>query len=582
MDSRKKQKLREIIKNEPLWGKGVDALAKVLFPKAITPEKGIPWFARYILYTLTREDKVIIRLPRRHAKSTFITFLYVMWCVLTRRKKFILIVSSTGNQAVKFLARIKHYLTSKKVKQYYGDLAASSAVIDTGNESFDYIDVKGKKRSQIWNYKEIYIEPWGIRIMATSISSANRGLLSVDDRPDLQIWDDVEDKKNTNTPVLRERIVETLYEELVPAGQIDCQFVAIGTICHYGSYLLKIDKAKQWKLVPIDKATMTFDEIEEINKQLPEEFRYTPKKEYFLKDTIGLDNKLHKKGEEAPEVAVWQEAYSYEYFADLRQEYIAISLEPSFWQEYYNRPKNKEQCVITEFQYIDDLRFKNLYGEQVLESNCSYLFPNGKRISNVRAFVGGDLAVSESTTSDYRAFITVFTDPWRNVYVFPPYRSKEPDPYIIAKNVLEWHNLYNYHSATFDGQHFQKWFGRIIKYLIDEERDENGKRRYKYLKVHQKARSENKIDVITGTLSHLFNAGKIYFVGRREQFKDLEKELVQLGYMDHDDLADALAYACSNLSYPDEVDFDMVGPFENKIRHRWYEDVPADRLWEFV
>jgi hypothetical protein len=563
-DNSGKVKVREIIKDEPLWDKGADTMSKLLFPRAISPKIGIAKHARFILWALVTFNKMVVQLPRYHGKSSYVTFLYVMWVILTRRKKYILIISATGKQAMKFLMRIRVYLTSSKVHHYYGSLDAGS-VKYTSNQSFDYIEDANKKRSKVWNYREMYIEPWGIHIMATSIASANRGLLSVDDRPDLVILDDIEDRKNTNTPELRDKLSDTIVEEIFPGGQVGCQFIVIGTICHYGSFILKLRShlLKDWFFIPITRATDTISEIKKINDLLPDhfpdEFKFDPQQEYFTEDTIGLDGKLYRKGDPTPEVAVWQEMYSYEYYCKKRAEYEVLGKLPSFWQEYYNIPKSNETRVFTEFQYLEGINFRFFMDEAILESTGSYIFPNGKKIVNVNRFLGGDLAVSDRESADWRVFFTVFTDPFFNVYVLPPYFSKEPDPFVIGKWVLDNNINYKYNSATFDSQHFQKWFKRIVTHLQDTDEV------YKNLgvrltKFHEQTRSEQKESVIISVLSPIINGKRLYFLGKPDQFTNVTKELMYLGYYDSDDFADGLSYACSNLRYPDLVNFDLVAP----------------------
>lgn len=579
MDSQSKQQFRDIVANEPLWGKASDAMTRVLFPSAFKRAGGqVAKHARYILWALVSHIKVIVQLPRYHGKSTYITFLYVMWIILTRQKKYILIISCTGTQAVKFLTRIRYYLTSRKIKLYYGDLSASKSVIDTENESFDYVEAEGKKRSRVWNWKELYIEPWGIRIMATSIKSANRGLLSVDDRPDLIIFDDVEDRKNTNTLELRQKLIEDIYEEIMPSGTIDCQFIAIGTICHYGSYLLKLKKSENWFSVPIERSTDTVENILALNDLLPEEFpeeyKFNPQPEYFTKDCIGIDGKSYSKGEQAPEVAVWQEMYTYEHFCNKREEAFVIGVLPSFYQEYYNIPKTNESRVFTEFKYIQNIKPVFRYGQLCLESNGVFEFPNGKKICNVYSFTGGDLAVSETTSADWRVLGHVFTDPWGNVYAMLPWRTKEPDPFVIGKWVLDQHKKYNFESGTFDGQHFQKWFGRILKHLEKQEK-------YPKLKVYQQARSEQKEQVISGTLAPFITGEKLFLIGTPDQWKVVVDELMYLGFFDTDDCADWLTYVCSHLKYPAYIDFDSVKPIGQKsVGRSWMEEIPLEkRAW---
>ena len=106
----------------------LDAMAKVLFPQSFDMSYGITWYMRYIFFCMVTYNKVIIKLPRFHAKSTIITFAYVMYCILTQKKKFILVVSSTGGQAVKFLNRISAHLQSRKVQQYFGKLNSDANI----------------------------------------------------------------------------------------------------------------------------------------------------------------------------------------------------------------------------------------------------------------------------------------------------------------------------------------------------------------------------------------------------------------------------------------------------------------------
>ena len=590
MDSAGKQRFRDIVKNKPLWGLASDAMSKVLFPKAVKAEFGIAKHARFIFYVLVNFNKVLVQLPRHHGKSTYVTFVYVMWCILTRRKKFILILSSTGQQAVKFLARIKHYLTSKKIKQYYGDLSKSGSVVDTGNESFEeYVDADTKKRSTIWNYKEILIEPYGIRVFASSIGSANRGLLNIDDRPDLIILDDIEDRKNTNTKDLRDKLSDTIVEEIFPAGAIGCQYIFIGTICHYGSFLLKLRTVSdEWFFVPLTRATDTIDNILEYNKLLPsdfpDEYKFDPEPEYFTKDVIDLDGKHRKAGEKTPEVAIWKNRYTYQEYCIKRLEYRALGKENSFWQEFYNHPKSNEFKVLNDFWLVDDHKIEydpNYYGEQVLRSN-TFLFPNGKRVVNVYPYLGGDLAESEKDNSDWTVFHTVFTDPFGYVYVFPSYRVKEPDPTKLAIKVLNENQVFKFQACSFDGQHFQKWFKRVLEYMCYMEKDEKGKKIYSMPKVYQVPRYENKEKVIYSTLSPYINNGKMVFCGEKHQFENLFNEASNLGFWEHDDDIDGLCITCQNLRFPPIVSFDNFMPVQkNRKINSWMDEVQEEELWYF-
>ncbi len=599
MDTKGKTKFRDFIASQPLWGKGGDAMAKVLFPRAI--KGGIAKHGRLILWAMCKKNRVILRLPRFHGKSTYVTFLYVMWCILTQNKKYIVVVSSTSKQAVKFLGRISYYLKHRNIKYYYGELNASTDVITT-TTNYEYVETTDKnKKSAVWNSKEIYIEPWGIRIMATSVGSADRGLLSEDTRPDLYLLDDMEDRKNTNTMELRKRLGEKILEEIIPGGSeeviydIDgnavdveeCQYIAIGTICHYGSYLLKLETSKSWYLIPFLKATDTIENIKNLNrflpKEFPKEYHFDPKQEYFKEDIIGLDKVKYFKGDLTPEVALWQPNKSYERFCVKLEEAVALAMEGSFWQEHYNIPKSNEHQVISEFKYAENIEFKYVLGEPCLISKGQYDFPNGKKMINVYPHAGGDLAESEAEGADYTSIWKGFTDFYGYVYVMPPWTKKEHDPTKIGRYFLEAHKFYNFRRTSFDGQNFQKWFKSILKYMVWMEKDEYGKKIYKMPKVLQQPhRSEKKEKVIYSIISPLTTAGRLIFLGDKSKFANAENQLKNLGYVDYDDEADGLSYLCADLSYPPFIDFDNMLPIETKVRNSWQDRVDVEKQWYFA
>lgn len=553
MDNAVKQQIRSRISDYPLWDKASDNLA-VLFPNAIKAIWGVAVHARIIFWYLTTFNRVIIQLPRRHGKSTYVTFMYVMWLILTRRKQYILIVSSTNLQAVKFLARIKYYLESKIIREIYGDLGASRQIVkDTGIEEYDYVETdEGKKRSSTWNFKEVVIEPWDIRIMSTSIKSANRGLLNIDWRPDEIILDDVEDRKNTNTETLRAELIQTLFEEIIPAGSDDCHFVAIGTICHHGSYLLQIRNSPNWKLVPFTRATDTIENIKKINDELPEDFPYKldPKPEILLQNVEGLDGTLYKRGQPAPEVALWQPRYSYLHFCKERLDYKSVHIENSFWQEHYNIAKGTNLEVFEKWRFIEEKLLVKHWGGNTFLLSEGHSFPNNKNAINVYGFIGGDLAISTKTNADYRAFVYGFTDAFENVYVFPPIENKEPNPFKLGQLVVDLNDKFLFRSATFDGQNFQEWFAAILKKIISEKRPDGVSHRNLTVYEEKRYGLQKKEEYIIGVCSPVLTTDKVFLCGERSKFQRLINQFKNLGYDVNDDLCDAFTYFVKNLQYP--------------------------------
>lgn len=535
-----------------------------LFPKSFKEKYGIPWFACYIWWVLQNHLRVVIKLPRRHAKSSFVTFLYVMWCVLFKRKKFIVIYSANAQLAMRFLNRIRNYLTSRPVQALFG---AVDAKYDPRYDDMDEIvDNKGRKTSQ-WNTRGL-ITAWGQTIIATGIFSSKRGLISVDDRPDLIILDDVEDRKNTNTPELRQKLLEILYEEIIPMGtDVDeLQIIVIGTICHNGSIILKLAKGDIWYVVPIDRATYPMTDVQALNEGVPDEYKFKPNVEYFSKD-ISIDGVEYKKGDPAPEVSIWQKRYSYELIRGfMEQDYRDRGMLSSFWQEMYNIPKSKEFRIFTEFRYTPEIKFRNRYGYKILESE-TWTFPNGKKMINVETFAGVDLAISEASGADWRVVFPIAVDPYDNRYLFPPYYSKEK-PVSFTTKVFERHLFYRFKNVGFDSIGYQETWQHLARHMMGRWNDRL-KRNIPYMNTKPIPRYRDKYDSIEAVMDRVWS--RTYLCGTPAEFEIFENEMRELRYADHEDQADACTYANMVARPPEEVDFDQLPPIleQSEQRPNW-------------
>ena len=67
-------------------------------------------FERLMKMKTTRKARLAIAAPRGHAKSTIVSLIYVLWCVLYKKEGLILIASNTSEQAISLLKDIKDQL----------------------------------------------------------------------------------------------------------------------------------------------------------------------------------------------------------------------------------------------------------------------------------------------------------------------------------------------------------------------------------------------------------------------------------------------------------------------------------------
>lgn len=180
-------------------------------------------------------------MPRGHGKSTLVTFLFVLWCVVYRRKMHIIIVSSTSDNAQKFLGKINQELRSNDlIKRDFGDLSG--------------LDEVGRKEvwkgSKLKTTNQVILTAVGTN---GSVRGANEslptdiltGFLQFDRRgralyrhmrsmrPDLIVMDDVVESKWVKTKRVRDEVENwfwtALYNTLDPdTGNV----VFIGTTLH--------------------------------------------------------------------------------------------------------------------------------------------------------------------------------------------------------------------------------------------------------------------------------------------------------------------------------------------------------------
>jgi predicted phage terminase large subunit-like protein len=180
------------------------------------------------LFQMAQEDKkgkrIAIAAPRGHAKSTILSLIFPLWCIISRRKRFIIIVSDTIYQASLHLSAIINELEqNEKLKKDFGSLI--------GSEKWTQTDI---------------LTANGIRLVAKGTGSKLRGLRNLDVRPDLIVCDDLENDELVSTLEQRKKIYQWFTRALINTMDPEGDIVTIGTIIHYDSLLIKLLKKPGW------------------------------------------------------------------------------------------------------------------------------------------------------------------------------------------------------------------------------------------------------------------------------------------------------------------------------------------------
>ena len=160
--------------------------------------------------------------PRGHAKSTLASLVLPLWSVGLNRKHFILLLSNTFNQAVKFLQAIKHeWETNRELQQTYPELSPNE---------------------DKWADSDIELLRNGVpshKLIALGAGAQLRGLKFLQHRPDLIVLDDCEDDEMVRSD-LRRATFQEWFDNVVLKVDPQTDLVMIGTVIHELSLLNRV------------------------------------------------------------------------------------------------------------------------------------------------------------------------------------------------------------------------------------------------------------------------------------------------------------------------------------------------------
>ena len=176
----------------------------------------------------TRSETDAIAAPRGEAKSTLVSQLFVLWCLVTGRKKYPVIVMDSIDQAYPMLEAIKAELEFNP------------------RLSMDYPDACGQGR--VWQSGTI-VTRGDAKVQVAGSGKKLRGLRHGPHRPDLCVLDDIENDEQVRNPDQRDKLQSWLTKTVLPLGGAAAKFdvVYIGTILHYDSVLNRTLSNRMWR-----------------------------------------------------------------------------------------------------------------------------------------------------------------------------------------------------------------------------------------------------------------------------------------------------------------------------------------------
>ncbi|NBS88491.1 hypothetical protein EBS67_00545 [bacterium] len=332
------------------------------------------WVGKEMLNTL------VLAAPRNHSKSTLITFLYVIWSLVTQRKFFTVIISDIARISVGHTRNIKEeFESNERLCNDWGIILGREWETLSGaakNEREKWTDEEFVIGFRKWDkYKNCWSDELEDRakVLARMANNPLRGLRFGFRRPDLVIADDLENDELVDTSAQREKLAQwwdSAVEPMIeppPIGQI----ILVGTVLHYGSLL------NQMLGRPDLYVTRRYQAI--VNKQLED------------------GSKI-----QAP---LWPERFSMERLAALKAKNVL-----AFQKEYMNDPRDDTTRSFRSswIQWYDsyDITYNSMYNK--------WYFRN-KPLS---MYTGVDWSVGKDDQSDFFAIVMIGRTSDNDIVVF--------------------------------------------------------------------------------------------------------------------------------------------------------------------
>lgn len=168
-----------------------------------------------------------IAAPRGEAKSTVVSLVFVLWCVVLKLKRYPILVMDSFEQAAEMLEAIK------------AELEANPRLQSDFPEAFG--------RGRVWRVGCI-LTANDVKIEAFGSGKRIRGRRHGPFRVDLVIGDDIENDENVATPAQRDKLQAFVTKSLLSLGPADdsLDVILIGTVLHYDSVLSRFLRNPLW------------------------------------------------------------------------------------------------------------------------------------------------------------------------------------------------------------------------------------------------------------------------------------------------------------------------------------------------
>jgi hypothetical protein len=223
----------------------IEAFAGTFLSPRYDDARPTPQFHReaWSLYASSHKQAGVIA-PRDHAKSTGLTFDYILAEVLFRCSDYVILIGSTEDKAAEQLSNISEELeTNEDMRREFGIRAFES-----------------QTKTEII---VIHDDGHRFRILARGAEQKIRGAMWKGKRPNLIVCDDMEDDEQVENKERRAKFRRWFFRAAKQALSKSGKIRVHGTVLHEDSLLSRLRKNSQWKFL-FYKAHKGYNDFSEI------------------------------------------------------------------------------------------------------------------------------------------------------------------------------------------------------------------------------------------------------------------------------------------------------------------------------
>lgn len=164
--------------------------------------------------------------PRGFSKSTITDLIFILWVALNAKRRFIPLISDTYGQSTMLMESLKSEIENNEIIRWLyedpmGDTWTDNEIIIEGIDPND------------GEYKPV-------KIIAKGAGMKIRGLKFLNFRPDLIVFDDLENDEAVQSAERRRKLKNWVIRGVIPALSPDGCIILIGTVLHRDSVLSNI------------------------------------------------------------------------------------------------------------------------------------------------------------------------------------------------------------------------------------------------------------------------------------------------------------------------------------------------------